>query len=117
MTDESDQPVGGDAAEASYPFDNRIAPRDADPDPWHFFEEMLRGAYDHGTILLWHEYELHALGERGRNVWRVERRTTSGGTDADADTESVAVLNLGAIPTLTALRERLVHLRVAATRS
>lgn len=90
MTDE--QPFG---------FDNRVAPRDAPPATIHFLEEMLRGAYDHGTVLRYHDYDLCHLGET-ENVGRVER-VGSASPSGDTDGPVIDVVNLGSVQSLGAL--------------
>lgn len=92
-------------------FDNRIAPREEPPATAHFLEEMLRGAYDHGTVLRYHDYRLCHLGET-ENVWRVEHAVS--GTDADAIVE---VLNLGSVESLTTLETTLSTLADVAPRT
>lgn len=54
---------------SSVDFHHRIAPRD-DTRLDHFLEEILRDAYDPGTVLRYHDYDLSHLGA-GVSLWRV----------------------------------------------
>jgi hypothetical protein len=101
------------------------------PDQFHYFEEMLRGAYDHGTTLYFRNLALHFLGRRdGQQVWRVERAcddhaegeqsgTGTAGVTDNADTtrpatdEVPTALNLGAIRSTDTLREELLSVATA----
>jgi hypothetical protein len=91
--------------EHRFGFDNRIEPRDTPPTPTHFLEEMLRGAYDHGTVLRYHEYDLCHLGEN-ENVWRVEHVGSASPSD-DTDDTMIDVVNLGSVQSLFVLESYL----------
>jgi hypothetical protein len=95
-----------------FTFDNRIAPRDTTPTTSHFLEEMLRGAYDHGTVLRYHDYDLSLVGS-DQNVWRVDPAphtdrdaTTAAPTDSETTTRDdtpIEVLNLADFRSITTL--------------
>jgi hypothetical protein len=62
---------------------------------------MLRGAYDHGTVLRYHGYDLCHLGE-SENVWRVEHAARNA-RGTDSDDPMIDVVNLGSVRSLGVL--------------
>jgi hypothetical protein len=91
----------------TFRFDNRIAPRDSAPDPHHFLTEMLRGAYDHGTVLRYHDLDCSLIG-RAENVWRVDPAPHVAAADG---TGPLAVVNLRDFRTAGAVGDWLADLR------